>query len=122
MSMVRFQCDTCGTLKEANEAWILGFAAENIGVTSARREISIASAWDYPRAVETLAVHFCSDGCRSEYMERLFGDTPETRAGEATVTRRRIKRVIPGQVVDTVVAEKPASKVIKKRVIRRKTA
>lgn len=55
-------------------------------------------------------------------MERLFGDTPETRSGEVTVTRRRIKRVIPGQVVDTVVAEKPVSKVTKKRVIRRKTA
>jgi|SRR5689334_21604105 len=120
--MVRFQCDTCGALKEANEVWILGFAAENIGVKSARREISIASAWDYPRAVESLAVHFCSDDCRAEYMERLFGDTPETRSGEVTVTRRRIKRVIPGQVVDTVVAEKPVSKVTKKRVIRRKTA
>ena len=42
--MIRFQCESCGRLKGDGETWILGFAAENIGVTSARREISIASS------------------------------------------------------------------------------
>ena len=46
--MVRFQCESCGRMKGDGETWILGFAAENIGVTSARREISIASSWDRP--------------------------------------------------------------------------
>src|SRR3954465_5313851 len=72
--MVRFQCESCGRMKGDGETWILGFAAENIGVTSARREISIASSWDRPRAVETLAVHFCSDECRATYMSALFGE------------------------------------------------
>ena len=120
--MILFQCESCGRLKGDGEVWILGFAAENIGVTSARREISIASSWDRPRAVEPLAVHFCSDECRVTYMNALFGDTPETRAGAVTSTKRRIKRVIPGAVVDTVVAEKARPKAVRRRVVRRKIA
>jgi hypothetical protein len=120
--MIRFQCESCGRLKGDGETWILGFAAENIGVTSARREISIASSWDRPRAVESLAVHFCSDECRAAYMTALFGDTPETRAGEPTSTKRRIKRAIPGAVVDTVVAERSRPKTTRRTVVRRKTA
>ena len=79
--MIRFQCESCGRLKGDGETWILGFAAENIGVTSARREISIASSWDRPRAVESFAVHFCSDECRATYMTALFGDSPDTLGG-----------------------------------------
>ena len=90
--MVRFQCESCGRMKGDGEVWVLGFAAENIGVTSARREISIASSWDRPRAVESLAVHFCSDQCRATYMTALFGDSPETLGGATTTTKRRTKR------------------------------
>ena len=115
--MIRFQCDGCGRLKEDREVWILGFAAENIGVTSARREISIASSWDRPRAVEPLAVHFCSDECRITYMNVLFGDSQQTLSG----AKRRIKRVVPGAVVETVVAEKTRPKTIRRTVVRRKT-
>jgi hypothetical protein len=120
--MVRFECDTCARLKEADEAWILGFAAENIGVTSARREISISSTWDYPRAVEPLAVHFCSDECRAEYMDALFGENPATREGQVTATKRRMRRIVPGAVVDTVVAEKTEPAVVKKTIVRKKRA
>lgn len=120
--MVRFQCDTCGRLKEENDIWILGFAAENIGVTSARREIEIAEVWEQARAVEPLAVHFCSDQCRAKYLNALFGDTPETQAGEVTVTKRRIKRYIPGGVVDTLVAERERPRIVKKTVLRKKRA
>jgi hypothetical protein len=103
--MVRFQCDTCGRLKEETATWILGLAAENIGVTSARREISIDSAWERGRAVERLAVHFCSDNCRAKYMQTLFSGLPETLQGVATVATRRMQRVIPGAIVDTMVTE-----------------
>jgi hypothetical protein len=120
--MIRFQCESCGRLKGDKEAWILGFAAENIGVTSARREISIASSWDRPRAVESLAVHFCSDECRVTYMSALFGDSPETLDGTATSTTRRIKRLVPGAVVDTVVSEKSRPKTTRRATSRRKTA
>ena len=116
--MIRFQCDGCGRLKEDGEGWILGFAAENIGVTSARREISIASSWDRPRAVEPLAVHFCSSECRSSYMAALFGGTQT----ELAATTRRVKRVIPGAVVDTVVTEKVQTKPLRRTVVRRKVS
>ena len=120
--MIRFQCDGCGRIKEEGEVWILGFAAENIGVTSARREISIASSWDRPRAVETLAVHFCSDECRATYMTALFGDSAQVQDGSVAVTRRRVKRVVPGAVVDTVVSEKTQPTIVRRKVVRRKTA
>jgi hypothetical protein len=120
--MIRFQCESCGRLKGDGETWILGFAAENIGVTSARREISIASSWDRPRAVESLAVHFCSDQCRATYMAALFGDSPETLGGSSTSPKRRIKRLVPGAVVDTVVSEKSRPKTTRRTVVRRKTA
>jgi len=120
--MVRFQCESCGRLKGDGEVWILGFAAQNIGVTSARREISIASSWDRPRAVESLAVHFCSDECRAVYMSALFGDSPETLDGTATSAKRRIKRLVPGAIVDTVVSEKSHPKTKRRVVVRRKTA
>jgi hypothetical protein len=117
--MVRFQCESCGRLKGDGEVWILGFAAENIGVTSARREISIASSWDRPRAVESLAVHFCSDECRAVYMSALFGDN---LSASTTSTKRRIKRIVPGAVVDTVVSEKPRPKTVRRKVVRREIA
>jgi hypothetical protein len=120
--MIRFECESCGRLKGAGETWILGFAAENIGVTSARREISIASSWDRPRAVESFAVHFCSDECRAAYMSALFGESPETLDGTATSTKRRIKRLVPGAVVDTVVSEKGRSKTTRRTAARRKSA
>jgi len=120
--MIRFQCESCGRLKGDGEAWILGFAAENIGVTSARREVSIASSWDRSSAVESLAVHFCSDECRVTYMNALFGDTPETLDGTTTSTKRRIKRVVPGAVVDTVVSEKSRPKAKRRTVVRRRIA
>jgi len=120
--MVRFQCDTCGRLKEKDEAWILGFAAENIGVTSARREISISATWDRPRAVESLAVHFCSDECRADYMAALFGQNLATLEGDSTRTKRHVKRIVPGAVVDTQLAEKPGPTIVKRTVVRKKRA
>jgi hypothetical protein len=89
---------------------------------SARREISIAAVWDRSSAVDPLAVHFCSDECRASYTSVLFGESPETLQGEATVTRRRIKRVVPGAVVDTVVAEKTGPVIKKPGTKHKRTA
>ncbi len=121
--MVRFECDSCRRLKESGEDWILGFAAENIGVTAARREITIASRWDGEHAFDHLAVHFCSDPCRRAYMARLFGEEPSPAevdfiigeglreelpeaeiVGEIKVpARKRVVRVFPGARVETQV-------------------
>ena len=116
--MVRFECDTCGALKEAGEEWILGHAAENIGVTAARREIGFSSAWNDNLAVEPLAVHFCSEECRADYMRRLFGEAPQPAILERKVIRKKIARVVPGAVVETVIEKKKAP-ALKRRSTRR---
>jgi hypothetical protein len=102
--MVRYECDNCRRLKEKNEEWILGFAAENIGVTAARREITFLSKWDEAQAVDWLAVHFCSAPCKQDYMSRLFGDTvPSDVITEVAVmpVKKREVRVISGGKTDT---------------------
>src|ERR1051326_2132493 len=123
--MLRFQCDNCGEIKQRGEIWILGFAGESLGVKAARREITVVDTWDDDQAVQPLAVHFCSDECRAEYMQKLFGETPETAAGTVVKMRkkerRHVQRVIPGAVVDTTVREKKRP-VVRKRIKRRKSA
>lgn len=94
----------------------MGFAAENIGVTAARREITIADHWDDRAAREWLAVHFCSEDCRAGFMGRVFGESPVTKSGAHTTPRKRIQRIVPGGTVNTIVAES------KKPVISRTTS
>jgi hypothetical protein len=73
--MIQFVCDTCGKVKKADEAWILGLAAENVGVTSSCREIDILSGWSEGQAVHTLAVHFCSEKCKDKHVAELLERT-----------------------------------------------
>jgi len=73
--MIRYVCDSCGRLKKEGETWILGLAAEVVAVTIVRREINILPTWDEFRAVDPLAVHFCSEKCKDKYMAQLFGAT-----------------------------------------------
>jgi hypothetical protein len=111
--MVRYECDSCHALKRAGEVWILGFAAENIGAVTARREVTIVSAWDETRAVDYLAVHFCSDECRRKYMTHLFAEEPAQKevvetvtlapARVAAVSEKHIVREFPGRKVETIV-------------------
>ena len=44
--MIQFVCDSCGKIKQSSDAWIVGRAAEAVGVTAARREVTIQSSWD----------------------------------------------------------------------------
>jgi hypothetical protein len=83
--MIQFVCDSCGAMKEASDVWVLGLAAEALGATSARREVTILSTWDRPNAVYPLAVHFCSLDCKDDYMSRLF--TPDATT-QATLLKR----------------------------------
>jgi hypothetical protein len=123
--MVRYECDFCRRLKQQDEAWILGFAAENIGVTAARREVTILPHWDESRAPAYLAVHFCCEQCRQNYMKNLFGEEPgESEIVEelAVVPRRRIVREYPGAAVETRVVRRKASPGKAKTRRRRKAA
>lgn len=97
--MIEFVCDSCGRVKDAQETWILGLAAEAVGVTAARREVSIISLWDRERALHPLAVHFCSESCKDDYLQRLFGKTepvaPEVTTEVVTAkVGRRVPRVV----------------------------
>ncbi len=98
--MIEFACDSCGRVKEADEVWILGLAAEAVGVTAARREVSIISVWDRERAVHPLAVHFCSEQCKEEYMRKLFGRTEPVQATVTTeVVTAQVGRRAPRTIV-----------------------
>ncbi|HLK32989.1 MAG TPA: hypothetical protein VKT29_07855 [Terriglobales bacterium] len=123
--MVRYECDFCHRLKDNDESWILGFAAENIGVTAARREVTILPKWDEARAVDYLAVHFCCEQCRQNYMASIFGE-PEAETDVvqeiAVVPRKRIVREYPGSAVETRVVRRRATPAKSKKAGRRKFA
>ena len=95
--MIQYVCETCSAVKAAGEAWLLGLAAEAVGVTSAHREVTIQSEWDSATAVHPLAVHFCSIECKDEYMARLFA--PEGSVNEVVVERAAPVEVIVERVV-----------------------
>jgi len=89
--MIQYVCDSCGAVKEASDVWVLGLAAQALGAASARREVTILSAWDRPSAVYPLAVHFCSVECKDDYVGRLF--TPEAIPNATLVKRHPAEEV-----------------------------
>ena len=96
--MIQYVCETCSAVKSPQELWVLGLAAETVGVTSARREVTIQSEWDSATAVHPLAVHFCSIECKDEYMARLFapeGPVKEVVVERAAPTEVIVERVVP---------------------------
>ncbi|SRR6266498_686329 len=110
--MIEYVCDTCSAVKQPDEVWIVGQAAETVGVTSARREVSIQSTWIRATAVHPLAVHFCSTECKDKYMARLFA--PEVPANEVVV-----ERVVPSEVVIERVVPETERVITKTRKVRR---
>lgn len=89
--MIRFECDSCQNLKAPHDVWILGLAAEAVGATTARREVTILSAWNPETALAPLAVHFCSEECKADYMAILF-DQPARLSAVSTSKRRTATR------------------------------
>src|SRR5256712_415607 len=101
--MIQFVCDSCGRVKESSETWIVGTAAEAVGVTAARREATIQSAWDRAIAVHPFAVHFCSIKCKDSYMAELFA--PDSAAEE-----RIVERTAPAEILVERSAQSRASR------------
>jgi hypothetical protein len=91
--MIRFECDWCRRIKASDEIWIQGLAAESVGVTAARREITILPVWKRETAVHPLAVHFCSEECKDDYMAQLFNEKP-TLAADVVVERTARKTAL----------------------------
>ncbi|HET7205346.1 MAG TPA: hypothetical protein VFI95_02085 [Terriglobales bacterium] len=92
--MIRFECEWCKRLKSSDEIWILGLAAEAVGITSARREISILPTWNRDNSVHPLAVHFCSHECKDDYMARLFEKEPPV-SPEIVIEEKTTARAVP---------------------------
>src|SRR5436305_13640285 len=91
--MIQFVCDSCGKIKQSSSnAWIVGRAAEAVGVAAARREVTIQSGWDEATALHPFAVHFCSLKCKDSYMAELFA--PDSAAEE-----RIIERTDPAEIL-----------------------
>ena len=111
--MIQYVCETCSAVKEPEEVWIVGTAAEAVGSISARRELNIQSAWNRTIALHPLAVHFCSTQCKDEYVARLFA--PEAPAEEVMAERLvpteiTIERVVPEKRVVTKMRKTPRVK------------
>jgi hypothetical protein len=86
--MIQFACDSCRRIKALNEVWLVGLAAETVGVSAARREVTILSVWDSEQAVDRLAVHFCSEGCKDQYVAKLFGaDNARAEGGKRNMRK-----------------------------------
>src|SRR5437660_11392841 len=66
--------------------------SRSVGVTAARREVTIQSAWDRAIAVHPFAVHFCSVKCKDSYMAELFA--PDSAAEE-----RIVERTAPAEIL-----------------------
>src|SRR5215467_12132160 len=109
--MIQFVCDTCSAVKRAEDAWVLGLAAESLGVAATRREVTILPLWDRTRAVHPLAVHFCSLECKDKYMNALFG--PESAEEEL------IERVAP-VAGETIMERTTVTPVLRKTVRKSK--
>ncbi len=104
--MLQFVCDYCGNVKQPDEVWINGMAAENVGTQAARREVVVDPVWRRDRAVQPFAVHFCSLECKNQYIAELF-QKPATLfeveevavVPEARVLRAK-KKVVPIKATD----------------------
>jgi hypothetical protein len=107
--MLRFACDYCGNIKQPEEVWITGVAAENVGTQAARREVLIDPVWRYERAILPFAVHFCSIECKDRYLSELFQTAPPLLEVEQTV----VDPVSNRRVI--VARKKPVAVVAKKR-------
>jgi hypothetical protein len=97
--MIQFVCDSCRRIKALNDVWLVGLAAEAVGIVAARREVTILSMWDSEQAVDRLAVHFCSERCKDKYVARLFGQKntgaesgKQSKSIRSQISRAKIKR------------------------------
>jgi hypothetical protein len=113
--MIQYVCDTCSAIKKPDDLWIVGLAAEAVGVTSAQREVTLQSVWSRTMAVHPFAVHFCSTKCKDEYMARLFA--PETPAQVVPEEEVVVERKLPAEVVVNRTIPKKERTTTKKKVV-----
>ena len=115
--MLLYACDWCKVVKQPDEKWILGLAAETVGLTAARREVNILTAWNEQQARHSLAVHFCSVEHKDNYVAGLFERVtlPAETVIETTKTtvkpkRKSVRSVSSGRVTTTRGTKKKTKK------------
>lgn len=118
-AMVLFGCDWCRKMKQAGDVWVLGLAAESVGVTAARREVTILPAWDEGQSCHPLAVHFCSAEHKDNYLAALFETEPrlvesvvmsKTTVMPKGTTERQYLRTASSGVITTTTKKKRTTK------------
>ncbi len=62
--MIQFACDSCGKVKKPTSIWILGRAAEAVGITVVRREVDILSATRSGHFIGLERRRCCTPACR----------------------------------------------------------
>jgi hypothetical protein len=67
-----YRCDWCKREKKQGERWLVGLAAERSTALGLRREVQIADVWLQHWAVDELAVHFCSEEHKENYVARFL--------------------------------------------------
>jgi hypothetical protein len=91
--LLQYVCEWCSRGKKRGDRWILGFAAEKVGPTSARREMTVAGDWSEKWAAHPLAVHFCSEKHKEKYVRALFevatASQPQSRRRTTMVSRNK---------------------------------
>lgn len=102
--MLQFVCDYCENLKQPDEIWITGVAAENVGTQAARREVVIDPSWRRERALLPFAVHFCSIECKDKYLSELFNKPAPLLEVQDAVTEPDGRRVVRAKKMPLVKA------------------
>jgi hypothetical protein len=112
--MLQFVCDYCGDVKEPDQTWINGIAAEHVGTQAARREVVVDPVWRRDRAILPFAVHLCSIECKDSYLGELFSRPASLLEVESAKTdpssERRVIHARKKPVATKVPAGKAPSK------------
>lgn len=89
--MLQFRCDWCGREKRPDQHWILGLAVQRSGITGNRRQFETLKKWSAKWAAHPLAVHFCSEKHKDEYIDALF-TSPWPSVGKNAFTKAAYSR------------------------------
>lgn len=104
---MEYRCDWCHRIKKPGDVWIVGLAGERSGVSGSRRQMETLKKWSTQWAVHPLAVHFCSERHKDNFVEALFkSEWPSVSKGaisRAAARRRKAKDKNPEKISDAVV-------------------
>lgn len=93
--MLQYKCDWCGREKRPDQPWIVGLAVQRSGVTGNRRQFETLKKWSAKWAAHPLAVHFCSEKHKNNFIDALF-TSPWHSPGTDAIARAAFLRRTEG--------------------------